>query len=315
MSCCGSRCRDRSHYDVMSESGVPLRSLARAEALRRARGVGPSERLWEALEEEVNAPNALTPGLLEEAGRLVAGDAQLSEAVKAMKILLADHQTQAELAEAVKRSGKLNGITTTNLWVDAVGQRWFCILSPGESRNGTSISNHPGFGRSRRIPLPCVFLNRWWRRDLRMRSRRQKFRCRIISAFRWWLKASRLLCLRLGGRVEWQGCVGEMLAAEEHFQMSEPSMRPERANFNDPHHQEIKVEGMPGHPQFLMQIRLTDREGLYANQRRLQLVFGTLMRGGGAGGLGWFCGGAARFFTGSSIERDEIETSFLQRVA
>ena len=128
------RFADRHGNDV-SESGVPLRTLALAEALKQARACGPTERLWERLQSEIDSPNALTPILLDEAGQLVASNPQLSEAVKAMRILLADKMAQAELAEAVKQTGKLHGITITNLWLDAMGRRWFCVLSPSASQN------------------------------------------------------------------------------------------------------------------------------------------------------------------------------------
>jgi hypothetical protein len=131
------------HYDDISESGVPLKTLALAEALKRAQDCGPTERLWDALQSEISSPGALTPILLDEAGRLVVKDAQLSEAVNAMRILLADKQAQSEMAEAVKQTGKVHSITTTNFWVDAMNRRWFCILSPSESQNHSSISNRP----------------------------------------------------------------------------------------------------------------------------------------------------------------------------
>src|ERR1035437_9081375 len=131
------------HYKDISESGVPLKTLALAEALKRARDCDPTERLWEALQSEVSSPSTLTLILLDEAGHLVANDAQLTEAVKAMRILLADRLAQSEMAEAVKQTGKLNGITTTNLWMDTMGQRWFCVLSPSESQLHTSVSNRP----------------------------------------------------------------------------------------------------------------------------------------------------------------------------
>jgi signal transduction histidine kinase len=40
---------------------------------------------------------------------------------------------------------------------------------------------------------------------------------------------------------------------------------------------DIFFEDMPGHPKFVMQIRLTDRNLLYAKQRQLQFIFGALI--------------------------------------
>ena len=39
----------------------------------------------------------------------------------------------------------------------------------------------------------------------------------------------------------------------------------------------IFFDDLPSHPQFSMQIRLTDRSLLYARQRQLQLIFGALI--------------------------------------
>jgi signal transduction histidine kinase len=242
------------HFGVISESGVPLSTLALAEALKRAGDCGPIEQLWEKLQSEVSSPSALTSILLDEAGRLVVKDAQLSEAVKAMRILLADKQAQSELAEAVKRTGKLNGIT--NLWVNAMDRRWFCTLRPSESQ----MECYPqslvarGFAdafNDAKISLPDYF------------SISLELEGEPVPLPPPWSKPG-------GGKP-----AGDILA-EEHFQMLQPAIFSER----DPHggrSKEIPFESMPGHPQFVMQIRLTDRNLLYAKQRQLQLIFGALI--------------------------------------
>ena len=84
----------------------------------------------------------LAPLLLDEAGRLAVNHAPLLEAVEAMRILLADAMAKSDLAEAVKQAGQLSGIAATNLWVDALGRHWFCILSPSERQNQTHISDY-----------------------------------------------------------------------------------------------------------------------------------------------------------------------------
>jgi signal transduction histidine kinase len=262
------------HYNVISESGVPLSTLALAEALKRAQDSGPNEQLWERLQWEVFSPSALTSILLDEAGRLVVKDAQLSEAVKAMRILLADTQAQAELAEAVKQTGKLNGVTTTNLWAAAPDGRWFCILSPSESKNHTTISNHPvttieAITRVRCFPQSLVAL-----------GFADAFKDAKIS-----LPDFFSICIELEGEPvplpsPWSKPGGDKatgdLLAEAQFHMSQRAgMRKHDANKGQ--EQDIFFEAMPGHPQFTMQILLTDRNLLYAKQRQLQFIFGALI--------------------------------------
>src|SRR6185437_3421767 len=99
------------------------------------------EQLWEMLQSEVSAPTMLTPHLLDETARLVANDVQLSEAVKAMRIVAADRQAQAELAEAAKKTGRLSGNAPASFWMDALGRHWFCVLSPDKIPWSTTGSN------------------------------------------------------------------------------------------------------------------------------------------------------------------------------
>ncbi len=262
------------HYGVISDSGVPLSTLALAEALKRAQDCGPTERLWEKLQAEVSSPSALTSILLDEAGRLVGKNPQLSEAVKAMRILLADKQAQSELAEAVRHTGKLNGITTANRWVTAMDRRWFCILSPSESQNHTIISNHPV------TTIEAITRVQCHPQSLVVRGFADAFKDAKIS-----LPDYFSISLELEGEPvplpsPWSKPgegkpSGDNLAAAQ-FQMSQRAGMRKR----DPdggQEKTIFFEAMPGHPQFVMQIRLTDRNLLYAKQRQLQFIFGALI--------------------------------------
>src|ERR1035437_9277396 len=249
------------HYDVISDSGVPLKTLALAEALKRAQDCGPTERLWEGLQSEVSSPSALTPILLDEAGRLVANDAQLSEAVKAMQILLADKLAQSELAEAVQQTGKLNGITTTNLWLDAMGRRWFCVLSPSESQSWTSVSNRLVSTITAITEVQC------YPESIVARGFADALTDSKVSLPKYFS-----ISLELEG--ERVPC-GDIVA-EEYFKMFQPAMMM-KDNPNGGRREETLFEAMPSHPQFFMQIRLTDRGLLYAQQRQLQFIFGALI--------------------------------------
>jgi signal transduction histidine kinase len=262
------------HYDDISESGVPLKTLALAEALKRARDCGPTEQLWEKLQSEISSPGALTPILLDEAGRLVVKDAQLSEAVNAMRILLADKQAQSEMAEAVKQTGKVHGITTTNFWVDDMNRRWFCILSPSESQNHSSISNRPVTTITPIIQVAC------YPQSLVARGFAEALADAEVSLPKYFSITLELEGERVSLPLPWstlgEGKLSGDILAEKKFQMFQPAILLQE----DPaggRQKEIPFEAMPGHPQFTLQIRLTDRNLLYAKQRQLQFIFGALI--------------------------------------
>ena len=253
-----------SHYDEISESGVPLRSLALVEAFKLAKARGPNEPLWEALQSELEAPGALTPILLDEAGRLAADNPQLSKGVKAMRILLADKLAQADLAEAVKQTGKLNGVTTTNIWLSAMGQRWLCLLEPSTVQSRPSVTNHSV------ITLTPTMLVRCYPEAVLAHTFADALRMANVSLPGYFSMAVELEGEPIPLPPPW-GSVGKAkpfgdILAEEQFQMSQRA----GTSIGD-------FEAMPSHPQFLVQIRLTDRGLLYARQRQLQLIFGVLI--------------------------------------
>jgi signal transduction histidine kinase len=275
------------HYNAISESGVPLKTLALAEALKRAQDCGPTEQLWDALQSEVSSPSPLTPILLDEASRLAANNAQLSEALKAMRIMLADRQARSELVDVIQQSGKVNGIATTNLWVDAMNRRWFCVLSPSESQNHTSISNRPV---STITPITQVWC---YPQSLVARGFAGALKNAKISLPGYFGVAIKLEGEPVQLPSPWNHfgdgkSAGDILA-EGQFQISQEAgmtMRDSNSELNAlllarpgsrREGNNIFFDDLPSHPQFSMQIRLTDRSLLYARQRQLQLIFGALI--------------------------------------
>src|ERR1035437_3644631 len=298
------------HYDVISDSGVPLKTLALAEALKRAQDCGPTERLWEGLQSEVSSPSALTPILLDEAGRLVANDAQLSEAVKAMQILLADKLAQSELAEAVQQTGKLNGITTTNLWLDAMGRRWFCVLSPSESQSWTSVSNRLVSTITAITQVQC------YPESIVARGFADALTDSKVSLPKYFSISLELEGERVPLPSPWSilgdGKPSGDILAEAQFQMSQRAGMRKR----DPdsgQEKDIFFENMPGHPQFSMQIRLTDRNLLYAKQRQLQFIFGALIAASALAGLIGFVAAYRAFRREQQL--GEMKSNFVSSVS
>jgi len=286
-----------NHYYELSESGVPLKTLALTEASKRAREVGPTESLWRALNSEVGSPGTLTPVLLDEAERLVAKDAPLSETVKAMRILLADKQAQSEMAEAVQQTGKIIGMTSTNLWVDAMGRRWFCVsrfqthtkyssTSESDITQNTQVECYPesivarGFADAladTKVSLPGYF---------------------SISAE---LEGEQVPLPPPWGSPGRGKSSGDILA-ERKFQMSRPGQL-----------EGMPFEAMPSHPQFSLQVRLTDRALLYARQRQLQMVFGSLIAISGLAALVGFVAAYRAFRREQQL--GEMKSNFVSSVS
>jgi signal transduction histidine kinase len=272
------------HDHEISESGIPLRTLALALALQRARDCGPNERLWKNLQSEISSPTALTPILLNEAARLAAGNPQLAESVSAMRVLLGDKLAQADLAQAVKQTGKLHGITTTNLWVDALGRRWFCILSPSAWQSSTSVSNRLVTTTTAITQVQC------YPESLVAHAFAEAFESAKTSLPDYFGLTLKLESEPISLPTTWNHAHDKNPAvlADMQFSMSQRAGtsitgQAERdALFDalpDSHRegQNIFFEAMPSHPKFSLQIRLTNRDRLYAKQRQLQFIFGSLI--------------------------------------
>jgi signal transduction histidine kinase len=120
--------------ETLSESGLPLSNLAFGEALRYARVTGPSEELWEAIPGQVlRAPSPLTPALLDQLEKLAGTNTTLRAGVEAWRTLWNARLKLHDIAERVRQTGKLRGITTANLWIEEDQARWLCVLNPEHS--------------------------------------------------------------------------------------------------------------------------------------------------------------------------------------
>jgi signal transduction histidine kinase len=201
--------------------------------------------------------------------------------------MLADRQARSELADVIQQSGKANGIATTNLWVDAMNRRWFCVLSPSESQNHTSISNRPV---STITPITQVWC---YPQSLVARGFAGALKNAKISLPGYFGVAIKLEGEPVQLPSPWNHfgdgkSAGDILA-EGQFQMSQEAgmtMRDSNSELNAlllarpgsrREGNNIFFDDLPSHPQFSMQIRLTDRSLLYARQRQLQLIFGALI--------------------------------------
>ncbi len=117
--------------ETLSETGLPLANLAFGEALRYARATGPSEELWEAISGQVlRTPSPLTPALLDQLEEIAGTNPTLQAGVGAWRTLWNARLKLHDIAEGLRQTGKLRGITTANVWVEEDQNRWLCVLNP-----------------------------------------------------------------------------------------------------------------------------------------------------------------------------------------
>jgi len=307
------------HAEVLSDSGLPLTTLALAEAMKRAPDNGSTGDLWEALSREIMNPTVLTSRLLDQASRLAAHDATLSESIGIMRIILADKIAQSELADAVRQSGKLPFLTPTNLWVNALGQRWFCRLRfsdeptnlmPENYRSEPNVTSYPNLTARNCLWLDC------YPKFIVARGFADALEEARIS-----LPAYFSITMELAGEPIplpsiWDKSGGGQpagdLLAETHFQM-EQSASLFYMDRSASREKEIQFDAMPSHPQFTLQIRLTDRNQLYARQRQLQYIFGSLIGISTAAALVGFI--AAYLAFRRQQELNDLKSNFVSSVS
>jgi len=148
----------RDYREILSEAGLPLANLAFGDALHYARTVGPSEELWDAIREQVFwAPSLLIPPLLDQLEALAGTNTTLRASTGAWRTLWNARLKLHDIAEAIRQSGKLRGITTTNLWIECDQTRWLCILNPDttlalQASSGVTGSTNRAWTQVRFLP-------------------------------------------------------------------------------------------------------------------------------------------------------------------
>ena len=135
---------------VLSPAGLPLCSLALAEALRRAGEAGPSKSLWDCIGYPVSiAPSLMTPMFLDGLDQLGATHAALRASAAAWRADWETDLTLREAAAAIQASGRLQGLTTTNVWIDWRSGRWLALLSPSTATPRRNLTTN--------VTTACLF--------------------------------------------------------------------------------------------------------------------------------------------------------------
>ena len=148
-----------SFRETLSEAGIPLSTLGLAEALKRADQFNNPHELWDQVAyDSCASPNLLTPVLTQLAEPLAQKDPALTECLAMLKSRWVALQAMWAVGEEIQKSGKLRGVTSTNLWLDYEGSPLFCILQPETEKsdpgNGIIITNL--YTKSAILPLKAI---------------------------------------------------------------------------------------------------------------------------------------------------------------
>jgi signal transduction histidine kinase len=257
---------------ALSEAGLPLSNLAFGEALRYARATGPSEDLWEAVPGQVlHAPSALIPPLLDQLESLAGANTTLQASVQAWRTLWHARLKLFDIAEALRQTGKLRGITTANLWIQEDQTRWLCVLNPAHTSKVSALNSAQVENTN----------DAWTEVRFLPKSVAELALVRALENSDMNLPGYLGLAARLEGEplnLPERWAPGRAtnsapaLLAEVTGTLSDPAKPP-----NGPSGPETGWEGLPSRPRFDLQLYLADPALLYASYRRHALLLAGLV--------------------------------------
>jgi signal transduction histidine kinase len=270
----------QENRETLSEAGLPLANLAFAEALRYARRAGPSEELWEAIRNQVlRAPSPLIPALLDELEEIAGTNTTRQASVGAWRTLWNARLKLHDTAEAIRQSGKLRGITTTNLWIERDQTRWLCIFNPDISsalqaaRGGSTGSTNEVWTEVRFLPKSVA------EQALARALENSQVKLPAYLGLAAWLEGEPL---GLPGR--WSPGRGTNAAppmlAEANGSLSAPIKLHEAAG-----RPEIDYEDLPSRPRFVLRLYVADPALLFSSYRRHALLLAGLVAASAFGAL------------------------------
>jgi signal transduction histidine kinase len=246
---------------VRAAGGISLASLALAEELDISRACGPSQFLWHSLQNEQARAGCLAPRLLDQAAQLVRGDPGLAKGVQTLQCELAEAQLWRELVGALTLNGWKPREGWTNLWVKASEENWLCVMRTFEADEYREVSNSYRWVKEMRSESPCYserLLGQTFGNVLVQARISLPDYCGLACEF-----AGRPIPLSAPWNKTAGTPAGARVLAEARFQMPYPLCR-------------ANMETGPG-PAFILRIILADRHLLYARQRQLQWIFGSLI--------------------------------------
>jgi signal transduction histidine kinase len=262
----------QENLETPSESGLPLANLAFGEALRYARAIGPSAELWEAIPGQVlRAPSPLTPALLDELAELAGTNTTLQAGVAAWRTLWNARLKLHDLAERVRQSGKLRGLTTANFWIEHDQTRWLCILNPEHSM-APSVAPDGLVESTNELWTTVRFLPKSVAEQALVRAlENSEVKLPGYLGLAAWLEGEPLtLPERWSPGRDTNSA--SLLLAEANGGLSNPGkLRKE------PGGPELDWEGLPSRPRFVLQLYVADPALLYSSYWRHALLLAALV--------------------------------------
>jgi signal transduction histidine kinase len=281
------------HRGMMSEAGVPLSNLALAEALRQA-GSGPElGTVLDALvDESLEGQSLLLPELLNRARALIGKAPEPGELLEAAEKLWSAQARLGRVAWGVQQHGWPQ--EATNLWVEAMGRRWLCVLAlPGAAvdatRTPTPNPNPSPPGAAPRSSAPAAPGPARGFAELRVYPKvvLERAFVRAIRATRVAVPGYLSLTAGLEGepldlsdfRVARPGAAPVLAEVQDHLAQSSPVLpvEPMPGETSSPTPPSREIEPMSSRPQWVLRLCLADPARLFAEQRQRTLLFGGLI--------------------------------------
>jgi signal transduction histidine kinase len=270
----------QENRETLSEAGLPLANLAFAEALRYARRAGPSEELWAAIRNQVlRAPSPLIPALLDELEEIAGTNTTLRASVEAWRTLWNARLKLHDIAEAIRQTGKLRGITTTNLWIEHDQTRWLCILNP-DITSASRAARGDLTGSTNEVWTEVRFLPKSVAEQALVRALEDsQVKLPAYLGLAAWLEGE-----PLGLPERWspgRGTNGAPpMLAEANGGLSAPSKLQEAAG-----RPEIDWEDLPSRPRFVLQLYVADPALLLSSYHHHALLLAGLVAASAFGAL------------------------------
>jgi signal transduction histidine kinase len=266
--------------NARSETGLPLRTVAFATALRLSSDLGLTETLFAGLQPQLDVcPSALTPYFVAEiARRAASAPPPIRAAVTAREQhWRTDERRRALVYELRRRVSFDSTMQLTNIWMEALGQRWLAVVQPADLRGGELTgTNSPA--------LSIRFLHQ----------------SAVAQAFRDALQRAQKTIpayLAIGAELEGEKLIGpaltgakaegaaQLLASAEGL-LSQPGkelLSPPGA----PMEFGRSFETLPSRPRLRLTVYLADQAALYASHRqRTAWLSGLIVAVAAAAGIG-----------------------------
>jgi signal transduction histidine kinase len=317
--------------DVVTDSGIPLSNLVLAEALHRsAPGSANATALRRQLQfEACYRPSLLTAGLLDQAERIAGSDVAFTNLLYTLRGIFQAREVQRELAGQIKLANVSRGTETiTNVWVDALNQRWLCVLQTIRVVNAhttmTGGTNQIVFVRTNVftevIPYPKSFLAKSFQESLKEAriSVPDYFEVSLQlegEPFSLWTHQPIAIDARQLNEMFDAAAKGTNIAKEILVEQQTPLSLPAASSRQDAHGvtETHDYEAMPSHPRLTFRILLGNRRLLYMRQSQRQIIFGALMAFSVVAALIGFMT-ARRAFT-TQLRLSEAKSNFVSSVS